>query len=45
MGIIIAPNQGHTLTARVVLLNTVPDATTNVIITHLDAVLVAPAMT
>ena len=45
MGIIIAFNQGHTLTSWVALLNTVADATTNAIVTHLDAAMVVTAMT
>jgi hypothetical protein len=41
----IAFNQGHTLTLLVALLNAVADATTNVIVTHLDAAMVVTAMT
>ena len=45
MGIIISFNQGHTLTSLVALLNAVADATTNAIVTRLDAAMVATAMT
>jgi hypothetical protein len=45
IGIMIAFNQGHTLTLLVALLNAVADATTNVIVTHLDAAMVVTAMT
>jgi hypothetical protein len=43
--IIIAFNQGHTSTLLVALLNAVADATTNTIVTRLDAAMVATAMT
>jgi hypothetical protein len=45
IGIIISFNQGHTLTSLVALLNAVADATTNAIVTRLDAAMVATAMT
>ena len=44
MGIILLFNLGHNLTSCVALLNTVTDATTNVIVTLSDAVMVATAM-
>jgi hypothetical protein len=44
MGIIIAFSQGHALPSWVALLNAVADATTNAIVTRLDAAMVATAM-